>query len=119
MTSAWALVATAVVSVISLGRLPEFRHPVQAFSIGPERPAPLGEPPSILFGPVLEIAGQAEMLGGVERPERIEQDLAGKEDQVCTIILQNLLGEFRRPDHPDGAGWNAGFAADLFGKRHL
>ena len=59
------------------------------------------------------------MFCSVESPERIEQHLTGKEDEVCTIILQNLLCKFRGPDHPDRAGRDAGFAADLLGKRHL
>ena len=85
----------AASALISLGRLLEPFQPIQAFSLGPEGAAPLGQPPSILFGPVLEIAGEAEMFCGVESPERVEQHLAGKEDEVRPIFLQNLLGELR------------------------
>ena len=111
--------AASALKVISLGRFFEFLQPIQAFSLGSERSAPLGEPPSILFRPVLEIAGQAKMFCGVKSPERIEKHLTGKEDEVGTPILQDLLGKLRSSDHPDRAGWNPRFVADLFGKRHL
>jgi len=81
------VVATAL-DAISLGRLLEFFQAIQALSLGSEGSAPLGEPPSILFGPFLKIAGQAEMLGRVESPERIEQHLAGEKDEVCATVLQ-------------------------------
>jgi hypothetical protein len=119
ITSAWALVVATALDVISLGCLPVFFPPSQAFSLGSEGSAPLGEPPSILFGPVLEIAGQAEMFGGVESPERIEQHLAREEDEVCTTVLQDLLSKVRGSDHPDRARRDIGFMTDLLGKRYL
>src|SRR5262249_31107212 len=52
----------------------------------------LVEPPAVLGIPQLELVVAAQLLRGMDRPERVVERLATDRDQVGVARLQNLLG---------------------------
>jgi hypothetical protein len=72
--------------------------------------------PPILLG---DVGGHAEHLRGVQREVGMAQEFARQQHQVGLLRTDDLIGLLRRGDQPDGAGENAGLAADALGKGNL
>ena len=60
-----------------------------------------------------------ELARGAKRPIRIAQQLAREKHAVRLALANDLVGLRRGRDEPDGAGRDAGIAADPLGERHL
>ena len=61
-----------------------------------------------------QVVSLVEMLGGVERPVGVAEELACEENDVSLTGADDLVGLFGRGDHAYGAGWDRGFAANGF-----
>jgi hypothetical protein len=70
----------------------------------------------VLDGPV---AGLVEVGGGAEGPVGIAEEFAGERDYVGLAGADDLVGLGGLGDHADGAGGEAGFAADAVGEGDL
>jgi hypothetical protein len=60
-----------------------------------------------------------EMLGGMERPVGIAEELSRKKDEVCLAGTNDLICLRRRGDHTDGTCGNGGFATDCLSMMDL
>src|SRR5207302_5610423 len=61
----------------------------------------------------------AQLRGGMQRPVRIAQHLASEQHDVGLPAADDLIGLMCFRDHADGAGQDAGIAANPFCERHL
>jgi len=60
-----------------------------------------------------------EFVGGAEGPVGFTEKLAGQEDDVGLMGADDLVGLGGVGDHADGAGGEAGFAANAVGEGYL
>ncbi len=61
----------------------------------------------------------AQILGGVQWPVRVTQQLAGQQDQIGLTGTQDVLGLYRFGDHAHGTGGDTGLFAHALGELGL